>query len=227
MSENIQVDNHESEIEYIETKNKVSEAFSKAWGTIETPKHNKKVTVKTKKGYSYTFEYTDLTGIFDAIKPSFVKNGLSVTQDVKSILDGGSLFLSVTTRIVHSSGQFFESSPMIVHPNESIQDMGGQVTYLKRYSLSAMLGISTEQDDDANASLGNEATFDDKPETPSKASTKQLDFVDSLLKKNVSDKFTKEQLYQVLLKKMNTTVEMKDWTPSQASQAIKVLQGDK
>lgn len=136
----------------------VSEAFSKAWGEIKTPKHNKKVNVRLKKGGQYQFEYTDLTGIFDAIKPAFAKNGLSVTQDVKTSLANNTLYLSVTTKIIHSSGEFLESSPMIVVANQNMQEMGGQVTYLKRYSLSAMLGLSTEEDDDGNASVGNHAT---------------------------------------------------------------------
>ena len=153
---------------------KVSEAFSKAWAEIETPKHNKKVTVRMKNGGSYQFEYTDLTGIYDAIKPSFSKNGLSVTQDLKTIIDNGKTYLSVTTKIIHSSGEYLESSPIIVLVNSNMQDMGGQATYLKRYSLSAILGISTEQDDDGNASVGNQATFNNKPKpTPKKISASQ------------------------------------------------------
>lgn len=96
---------------------------------------------------------------------------------------------------------------------------GSALTYSERYFLLKFFNAPTD-DDDPDTRQGSP-----KSSGSSKATPAQLDFVDNLLKKNVSDKFTKEQLYQALLKKMNTTVEIKDWTPSQASQAIKVLQG--
>ncbi len=137
----------------------ISKALSNAWGAIENPKHNKTVRVQTKKGGQYTFEYTDLGGVLDAIKPHFKENGLAVTQSAGTELTNNQLFVVVKTRINHSSGEWMESNPLTVMANNSIQEMGGQITYLKRYSLSAMLGISTEEDDDANGSFGNQVTY--------------------------------------------------------------------
>lgn len=138
----------------------ISKAFSAAWGSLENPKHNKTVRVQTKKGGQYTFEYTDLGGIIDGVKSHFKENGISVMQSASTDLMEGMLFVSVSTRLVHSSGEWMESKPLIMQANNSIQDMGGQITYLKRYSLSAMLGISTEEDDDANGTLGNQVTYE-------------------------------------------------------------------
>lgn len=137
----------------------ISKALAAAWGKIENPKHNKTVTVRTKKGGTYSFEYTDLGGILDAIRPSFKEQGLTVVQSAGTEINNGQLILSVSTRINHSSGEWMESKPLIVQANHSIQDMGGQITYLKRYSLAAMIGISTEEDDDANGSLGDQVTY--------------------------------------------------------------------
>ena len=142
-----------------ESIKEISKALSNAWGDIGNPKHNKTVRVQTKKGGQYTFEYTDLAGVLDAIKPHFKKNGLVVTQSAGTEIANNQLFVVVKTRINHSSGEWMESSPLTVLANNSIQEMGGQITYLKRYSLSAMLGISTEEDDDANGSLGNQVTY--------------------------------------------------------------------
>lgn len=140
----------------------ISKALATAWGAIENPKHNKTVRVQTKKGGQYTFEYTDLGGVLDAIKPHFKENGLAVTQSAGTEINNNQLFVVVKTRINHSSGEWMESSPLTIMANNSIQDMGGQITYLKRYSLSAMLGISTEEDDDANGTLGNQVTYENK-----------------------------------------------------------------
>ena len=98
---------------------------------------------------------------------------------------------------------------------------GSGLTYSERYFLLKFFNAPTD-DDDPDTRQGNA-----KVGTGNKASDKQLNFVDTLLNKNVNDNYTKDQLYQELLKRMNTNVEMKDWTSQQASQAIGILQGDK
>lgn len=98
---------------------------------------------------------------------------------------------------------------------------GSALTYSERYFLLKFFNAPTD-DDDPDTRQGS-----NKVGTRNKASDKQLNFVDKLLNQGVNDKYTKEQLYQVLLNRMETNVEMKDWTSQQASQAIKILQGDK
>src|SRR5690625_7652561 len=78
----------------------------------------------------------------------------------------------------------------------NIQSMGGLVTYMKRYSLSAILGISTEADDDGNVASGNTATF--------KASNKQLDFITNLIKRKVTEEHTFEKLHAGLKQRLKT-----------------------
>lgn len=197
----------------------LSKALTQAWKGINNPKHNQKVTVRTKKGGQYDFQYTDLTGILDEIKPHLSKNGISVLQNTFTEFAEGHLLVSVTTKLLHESGEWIESKPLSFPVGENdIQTMGGLVTYMKRYSLSAMLGISTEADDDGNVASGNTATF--------KASNKQLDFIDNLLRKKVSDTHDYKTLYDGLKKRLKTTSDMENWTSSQASQAIKILKGD-
>ena len=98
---------------------------------------------------------------------------------------------------------------------------GSALTYSERYFLLKFFNAPTD-DDDPDSRQGSS-----KSRGNNKASNKQLDFIDNLLNKNVNEKYSKDQLYSALLKKMNTTIEMKDWTSQQASQAIKILQGDK
>jgi hypothetical protein len=49
--------------------------------------------------------------------------------------------------------------------NGTVQDLGSAITYLRRYSLQAMLGIAAEEDDDGNRASGNVATAAAKVET--------------------------------------------------------------
>ncbi|MFD1179517.1 ERF family protein [Paenibacillus puldeungensis] len=158
---------------FSETNQAISKALVVAWGAIETPKHNANVTVKTKAGGTYEFSYTDLEGIFDVLKAVYKENKIAVLQTPKTFFQDGHLMISVETMLLHESGEWVKSEPLSVAASNNMQDLGGQITYMKRYSLSAISGISTEKDDDANGVSGNQVEF--KNETkPKKLSEQQV-----------------------------------------------------
>ena len=96
------------------------------------------------KGFNYT--YSNLNSIFKVIKPLLKKHDLGFYQ----ILDGRNL---VTTIFHIKSGDQIQGSAEI--PQVSLkgmndyQTLGSGVTYLRRYSLSSMLGLITDKDVDA------------------------------------------------------------------------------
>jgi len=86
--------------------------------------------------------YADLAAIWDAARQPLSANGLAVVQ---TIGDG-----VLHTRLLHTSGQWIASEhplPMSGRP----QEIGSALTYARRYSLSALIGIAADEDDDANA----------------------------------------------------------------------------
>lgn len=56
------------------------------------------------------------------------------------------------------------------------------------------------------------------------ASEKQLNLITNLLKKNVSEKFSFEDLHLALQQKLGVDKPMEQWTSEEASKAIKILQ---
>jgi len=96
------------------------------------------------KGFNYT--YSNLNSIFKVIKPLLNKHGLGFYQN----LDARSL---VTTVYHVESGEQIQSSSEI--PNVTLkgmndfQTLGSGITYLRRYSLSTILGLITDKDVDA------------------------------------------------------------------------------
>ncbi len=82
--------------------------------------------------------------------------------------------LSVETMLLHESGEWVKSEPLQVSASSNMQDMGGQITYMKRYSLSAMSGLPTEKDDDANGASGNSVEFHGQARKLSEAQVKRL-----------------------------------------------------
>lgn len=155
---------------FSDSNSKIAPALVKSWGEMESPKHNTSVKVQTKSGGSYTFEYTDLGGILDEAKRILKENGISVIQSAFTSDRAGHPVVSVETMLLHDSGEWVKSEPLQVPAAQSIQDMGGQITYMKRYSLSAMLGLATEKDDDANGASGN--TYDQSNRPPSSLKAK-------------------------------------------------------
>lgn len=90
--------------------------------------------------------YVTLDNLLSTIRPMLIECGLVICQDMTGD------FLSTT--IYHTSGEFRTSmmpfSPMSGNKGtNALQDMGGGITYAKRYSLSAILCINVDVDTDA------------------------------------------------------------------------------
>lgn len=94
-------------------------------------------------------EYASLGALLAACVPALNKNDIALTQPIQRT-DNGDLL--VTTRITHKSGTFQDSSYLV--PRDKPQQMGSGITYGRRYTLQALLGIAGEEDDDGN--LANE-----------------------------------------------------------------------
>lgn len=110
----------------------------------------------------YTYKYADLSDIWDAIREPLKANGLAVTQ---SLTGGSSGFMGVKTTVWHRSGQTFADTVEMDISKRTPQQVGSQVTYFKRYALSALLGLATEEDDDgAAASRPRKAEPEEAPQ---------------------------------------------------------------
>jgi len=101
---------------------------------------------KGTQGYGYS--YADLPTIFEVINPLLSKHGLGFTQTV----NGSQL----CTTVFHiESGEEVEGCADIpqdvtLKGMNDFQVLGSAITYMRRYQLSAMLGIVTDKDTDAN-----------------------------------------------------------------------------
>lgn len=100
---------------------------------------------KGTQGYGYS--YADLPTIFEKINPLLKKHGLGFSQ----LLDG----LKIKTIVFHcESGESIESvcdipQGISLKGMNEFQVAGSAITYFRRYSLSAILGIVTDKDTDA------------------------------------------------------------------------------
>lgn len=125
-------------------------ALAKAQSAFPTIPRDKEVKVTMKSGGSYTFKYAPLDTILAAVRKPLADNGLAIVQ----LLDEGDL----VTMLLHADGGVLSGHLTIPLPeNGTVQELGSAITYLRRYSLQAMLGIAAEEDDDGNRASGNVA----------------------------------------------------------------------
>jgi hypothetical protein len=99
-------------------------------------------------------QYADLGSVIETAKPILAKYQLAVSQLVTN--DGERV--GVTTFLAHSSGEWISDSvtlPVSVEKGKSAAQVAGSiVTYLRRYALSAILGLYAGDDDDGSAGGG-------------------------------------------------------------------------
>ena len=92
--------------------------------------------------------YATLGAIIQSTRPVLAKYGLAVTQHP---FESGSGHIGVETVLIHESGQWMSSEVAVrVKEKNTAQAAGSTLTYLRRYSLAAVLGIYADADDDGN-----------------------------------------------------------------------------
>lgn len=105
-------------------------------------------------------KYVTLDGIVRAIQAAGPKHGLSFIQ-IPTVNEQG---VSVSTVILHSSGQYIEFEPITLPMDKrNAQGAGSAITYGKRYSLAAAFGIVSDEDDDGNAASHQQQQRQQRP----------------------------------------------------------------
>ena len=116
--------------------------------------------VKAQMGITYAIEnaknphlkskYADLQSVIDAVKGALNKNGIAFLQTPSPSDDGR---LNLTTRLIHESGEWIEDTATCPLQKQDPQGLGSALTYLRRYSLSAICGLYADDDDGQSAAL--------------------------------------------------------------------------
>jgi hypothetical protein len=92
-------------------------------------------------------KYADLASIREACKP-LSKVGIAILQPVRAT----GTAVTVTTMLVHSSGEWIAEDLTMTAGQNTPQAIGSAITYGRRYGLAAMVGIAPEDDDGQAAS---------------------------------------------------------------------------
>lgn len=124
--------------------NNLNRKFAKVLN--EVPNFN---TDETAQAGNRTYKYLNLATLLKSIKPIFEKNGLAFTQRVtfNSTGDGRQTIGTIETIIFDDTDQMTICEyPFFVTGDP--QQVGSAITYARRYSLTTVLGIFPDKDDD-------------------------------------------------------------------------------
>ena len=165
--------------------NELATALAKAQGVIESASMDK-------ENPFFKSKYADLFSVWGACRQALSSNGLSVVQ-IPRMANGK---CHVMTMMMHLSGQWVKGELSATPTKQDPQGIGSCITYLRRYSLAAMVGVCPE-DDDGNGSSGKgkeSAPPADKPEK--KQIYKDYKFLEEMTKQK--NTLSEEVYYQIM-----------------------------
>lgn len=132
-------------MQHSEQLNELAAALAKAQGAMGG-------ALKDSANPFFKSKYADLESVWSACRKSLAENGLSVVQGVSGTETG----VTVTTTLLHSSGQWMRDTLPLQPKDMGPQGIGSAITYGRRYALAAMVGVY-QTDDDAEAAHGRAA----------------------------------------------------------------------
>jgi hypothetical protein len=170
-------------------------------------------------------KYATLDTIWETIRKPLSENGLAITQTM-GVQDGKSV---LETTLYHTSGEWISGTQLVNPVKDDPQSLGSAISYARRYSLSAILGIVSDEDDDANIATKPATKQESKPqksvspavETPQKSEVKLAS--EAQVKKiyaSVKEKGITADQAKAYLKSTFNKLSTKELTVTEASQLI-------
>lgn len=112
--------------------------------------------IKGNTNPAFKSKYVDLATAIDAAQKPLLDNGIAVIQGAQGDVELKSV--TVTTRLIHISGEWIEDSltlPAVNRGDFTAQSAGSAITYARRYGYMALLGFAPEDDDGNGASTNH------------------------------------------------------------------------
>lgn len=109
-----------------------------------------KFAVKDSTNPHFKSKYANINSVIDAVKKPLNDNGIAILQSLSPSDDGK---LHLTTRLIHSSGEWIEDTAVCPIQKQDPQGLGSAISYIRRYSLSALCAVYADDDDGQSAAL--------------------------------------------------------------------------
>ena len=132
---------------------KMSESINELATALAQFQSNVKQPLKDANNPFFKSKYVPLENVAESVTSAAGPLGISYMQYAINKENE----IGVSTLVMHKSGQFIEFEPIFAKPAKNDpQGVGSCITYLKRYSLSAAFGITSDEDDDGNSNSNDQ-----------------------------------------------------------------------
>lgn len=140
---------------FSEEFSELAKAVCELQHAIEPVAAKEEAKIKTAKGGEYSYKFANLANCMELVREPMHANGLCAMAGAAVV----ERTVFVTTRIIHhSSGQWAETTiPLPIDDSHmsTAQAVGSAKTFGRRYTLCALLGIASEDDDGKAAGRTN------------------------------------------------------------------------
>jgi hypothetical protein len=106
--------------------------------------------VKDSTNPHYKSKYANINSVIDAVKAPLNNNSIAILQSLSPSDDNK---LHLTTRLIHSSGEWLEDTAVCPIQKQDAQSLGSAISYIRRYSISSFLALYADDDDGQSATL--------------------------------------------------------------------------
>lgn len=150
----------------------LADALARVQGQLVAVRKDKTAQVRSDKG-NYSYGYADLASVQDAVFPLMAAEGLAwVTCPT---FDEQGRYVLAYSLLHGPSAETIQGSYPLPDPTRGTpQQIGSAITYGRRYCLSAVVGVATEDDDGTAASDGSAPKATRRPVSPAAKHDREL-----------------------------------------------------
>ena len=128
----------------------ITAALCKFMTEVGTIVETETAKIPTKSGSGFQYKYADLSKVLKVVNPALADNGLFISNSTK-VVDGQNILV---VSLFHTSGESLPPSEILLPKGSQSNDLyniGGALTYLRRYLLLAKLNLNAGIEDDDGA----------------------------------------------------------------------------
>lgn len=89
-------------------------------------------------------KYADLAEVYETIRKPLTDHGFAYFHSMVTDQDGREF---VETLLIHETGGTYKTRLPVINKTRDMQGLGSAITYAKRYGISMIVGLASEEDD--------------------------------------------------------------------------------
>ena len=129
---------------------KTSESIKQIAEALVSAQKEIRFAAKDSTNPHFKSKYANINSVIEAVKKPLNDNGIAILQ---SLSPSGDNKLHLTTRLLHSSGEWIEDTAVCPIQKQDPQGLGSAISYIRRYSISSLCALYADDDDGQSAAL--------------------------------------------------------------------------